>query len=146
MKEKKTLSASKSVIFQTAAYRLTGEERYYFTANLVESSTIGSNGEDVYFMALEVDEMQPIFMEVCFDYDAPNSHGQTALTPARVDETLKGVEYRALISFLNDQISKDQCEDVDLMPGDAGFTPYYVTMLVSIHDPELPGVVVCEAA
>jgi len=95
---------------------------------------------------LEVDEEQPIFMEVCFDYDAPNSHGQTVLTPARVDETLKGWDYRALISYLNDQISKDQCEDIDLMPDDAGFTPYYSSMLVSIHDPKLPGVVVCEAA
>lgn len=146
MKEKKTLSSTKSVVFQTAAYRLTGEERYYFTAHLVESSAIGANGEDVYFMALEVDEEQPIFMEVCFDYDAANSHGQTVLTPARVDETLKGWDYRALISFLNDQISKDQCEDIDLMPDDAGFTPYFNIFLVSIHDPELPGVVLVEAA
>lgn len=146
MKEKKTLYSTKSVVFQTAAYRLTGEERYYFTAHLVESSTIGPNGEDVYFMALEVDEMQPIWMEVCFDYDAPNSHGQTVLAPMRVDETLKGWDYRVLISYLNDQISKDQCEDIDLMPDDAGFTPYFNIFLVSIHDPELPGVVVCEAA
>jgi len=146
MKEQKTLAADKAVEFQTAAYRLVGQERYYFTAHLVEGSTIGNFGKDVYFMSLEVDESEPIWMEVSFDYDAPNSNGQTVLAPMRVDETLKGVDYRLLISFLNDQISKDQYEKIDFMPGDTGFTPYYSQLLVSIHDPELPGVVVCEAA
>lgn len=134
MQNKKTMAADKSVEFQTELYRLVGQERYYFTAHLVEGSTIGNFGEDVYFMSLEVDETEPIWMEVSFDIDAPNSNGQTVLAPMRVDETLKGVEYRALISHLNDQISKDQCEEIDFMPDDAGFTPYYSSILVSIHD------------
>ncbi len=129
MQNKKTMAADKSVEFQTELYRLVGQERYYFTAHLVEGSTIGNFGEDVYFMSLEVDETEPIWMEVCFDYDAANSQGQTVLAPMRVDETLKGVEYRALISHLNDQISKDQCEEIDFMPDDAGFKPYYSQLL-----------------
>jgi hypothetical protein len=146
MKEQKTLAASKAVEFQQASYRLVGQERYYFTAQIVEGSTIGNFGEDVYFQSLEVDKTEPIWMEVSFDYEAPNSQGQTVLAAMRVDENLKGVDYRLLISYLNDQINKDQCEEIDFMPDDAGFTPYYSQLLVSIHDPELPGVVVCEAA
>ena len=147
----KTVYATKEVVFQMPAYRLTGEELYYFTAHVVCDSFYNpSTGQDEDYYLLQVDEMQPIFMEVAFDYDATNSHGQTVLTPARVDEVLKGQDYQQLISYLNDALANDQYSEVDLMPGDAGFTPYYITnnneLLVSVHDPALPGVVLVEAA
>ncbi len=141
----KRMTTTKVVTIQQAAYTKTGEEVYYFAATLEPNYHTDRFGRDVTELILVVDETAPIHMEVCFSFDHPKSAGQTALLQ-RVDETLKGQDYHKLIDWLNNQLSKDDASEIDALPGEKGFEPYYLEneILVSVHDPALPGVVLVE--
>jgi len=141
----KRMTTTKVVTIPTPSYRLTGEEVYYFTATLEPNDYTDRYGRDVTEWIWQVDETAPIHMEVCFSFDSAKSAGQTALMQ-RVDETLKGQDFRKLIDWLNNQLSKDDASEIDALPGEKGFEPYYLEneVLVSVHDPALPGVVLVE--
>ena len=134
------MTTSKVVEIQQPSYRITGEEVYYFTASLEPNDYTDRFGREVTEWLWQVDETMPIHVEVCYSFDDPKNAGQTALLK-RVDETISKQDFRKLVDWLNDELAGDQCSEVDFLPDEKGFEPYYLEneVLVSVHDPALPG-------